>query len=85
MVSVACGKKFTLFATDAGKVFAMGDNASGQLGSTAAGKTKSTAVQVEGLDGVKIVQVFFFTCGCVCMYIFVWVNMGMGLGLFVAW
>jgi len=71
VVSVACGKKITIFATDVGKVFAMGDNANGELGSTASGKTESTAVQVEGLDGVKIVQVVVFMCGCVCMYVFV--------------
>lgn len=57
VVSVACSKKFTLFATETGSVFAMGENSNGELGSTAAGKTQTTPLQVEGLNGVKIVQV----------------------------
>ena len=37
VVSVVCGKKFTIFATASGKVFGMGDNKNGELGSSAAG------------------------------------------------
>ena len=57
VVSVACAKTFTLFATDTGKVYAMGDNSNGELGNSTAGKTQTTPLQVEGLDGVNIVQV----------------------------
>ena len=46
VVSVACGKKFTVFATDDGKVYAMGDNSNGELGSTSAPKKQAVPVQV---------------------------------------
>ena len=45
------------YTQDAGKVFAMGDNRYGELGTTAASSMQPTPIQVEGLDGVKIVQV----------------------------
>lgn len=45
------------YAQDAGKVFTMGDNRYGELGTTAASSMQPTPIQVEGLDGVKIVQV----------------------------
>jgi len=57
VVSVACGKKFTVFATEDGKVFAMGDNGKGELGAPSAGKTQASPVQVEALAGVKVVHV----------------------------
>lgn len=55
VISVACGKKFTVFATEDGKVFAMGDNGKGELGSP--GTMQASPVQVEALAGVKIVHV----------------------------
>jgi alpha-tubulin suppressor-like RCC1 family protein len=57
VASVVCGKKFTIFATVSGKVFAMGDNTHSELGSSAAGKVSTVPVPVEGLEGVKIVEV----------------------------
>ena len=36
-----CGKKFTIFATESGKVFGMGDNKNGELGSSAAGACRA--------------------------------------------
>jgi hypothetical protein len=57
VASVVCGKKFTIFATVSGKVFAMGDNTHSELGSSAAGKISTVPVPVEGLEGVKIVEV----------------------------
>lgn len=46
VVSVACGKKFTIFATDDGRVFGMGDNSNGELGSPSSPKRQSSPVQV---------------------------------------
>uniref|UniRef100_A0A6U4KJF0 Uncharacterized protein n=1 Tax=Hemiselmis andersenii TaxID=464988 RepID=A0A6U4KJF0_HEMAN len=55
--SVACGKKFTLFVCD-GRVYAMGSNEHGELGTSAVGKEdRAEPVAVEGLDGVKIKDV----------------------------
>jgi alpha-tubulin suppressor-like RCC1 family protein len=57
VVHVSCGRNFTVFVTESGKVFTMGDNDQGCVLGNSTVQSAFDPVGVEGLEGVKIVQV----------------------------
>lgn len=58
VVDVSCGKNFTVFVTEKGTVYTMGENENGTvLGNESVGKSSFEPVKVDGLDGVKIRKV----------------------------
>ncbi|EKX53607.1 hypothetical protein GUITHDRAFT_160884 [Guillardia theta CCMP2712] len=57
VIDVSCGKKFTVFVTESGKVYSMGDNKNGELGNPNAGSSSYEPTIVHGLDGIKIVKI----------------------------
>jgi alpha-tubulin suppressor-like RCC1 family protein len=58
VVDVSCGKNFTVFVTEKGSVYTMGENENGSvLGNESVSKSSFEPVKVDGLDGVKIRKV----------------------------